>query len=148
MGAFSYQNNDYACGLHAFTNAVSVFGIALSYGEAKMLVGTTSRRGTSKRGLISGIRTLGLCASPYLQKDRDVSWSWLLRYSDKQPIIVLLDRGSHWATVTGRTGNQVILVDPSPNFKRGENGVGTLSKDEMLGRWCCRGCYAIRVHRP
>lgn len=147
MGAFGYQRKNYDCGLHAFSNAVKVFGIELSYDEAKRLVGTTARNGTCKTGILQGVAELGLNATEYTQKNNDAAWRWLLKHSETHPIIVLVDFDQHWATITGRIKNKVIMIDPTANFGKGENGAYVLNKTDMLWRWRSKTNYAIRISR-
>lgn len=147
MGAFGFQTNNYSCGTIAFANAVKVFGIELSYADAKRLVGTTSRYGTDYKGIIRGVTELGFKAREYKQRNDDAAWRWLLRTSTKYPIIILCDFNCHWATVTGRVKNKVIFVDPTANLEHGETGTYVLGKDDFLWRWKYKTNYAIRISR-
>ncbi len=148
MRAFGYQKKSYDCGLHAFSNAVKVWGIELDYEEAKELVGTTSRNGTSETGILQGITKVGLRFKEYSQCNPDTAWRWLLKWSQVCPIIAYTNT-DHWVTITGRVQNRVIIVDPNAAVDDGENGVYPLTKREMLQRWRDGRdrCYAIRVFR-
>lgn len=150
MASLSYQTRNYTCGLHAYLNALSVFEIEMSHAEAKKLIGTNSKEGTSQRGLLRGIESAELKATVYRQRNPQTAVRWLWKWSAITPIIVLLDGyltvgSSHWATVTGRIGDKIILVDPTANVASGENGVHVLSRGELLERWKYRICYAIRI---
>lgn len=146
MGAFSYQDNRYSCGVHAVMNALVALGKNdVSYDEIKALAGTTSRNGTSDDGVVQCLEQLGFRATIYETQNVDNAWRWLYKWSDKQPIIVLVDQYKHWACVNGKIDHRVILVDPDPELHKHQNGVYSCNKAEMLERWMYKGCYGVRV---
>jgi ABC-type bacteriocin/lantibiotic exporter with double-glycine peptidase domain len=147
MGAFNYQDNSYSCGTLSVMNVAKVLGVDVSYDEAKSLAGTTSRNGTSRSGIRRALNTLGFSAIPYSTNNSSNALRWLWKWSYTCPIILLVDSNEHWVSVTGRVSDKIILIDPSPNLHKGENGVHTLGREELLQRWLYRRCYAIRVHR-
>jgi ABC-type bacteriocin/lantibiotic exporter with double-glycine peptidase domain len=147
MGAFGFQQKNYDCGLHAFRNAMQVYSVEISYDDAKRLVGTTSRYGTSKAGIIRGISELGFRATEYSTKNELAAWRWLLKWSETCAVIALVDNRQHWTTITGRIKNRVIMIDPTANLGKGENGAYVLDREDMLWRWHDKQCYAIRIWR-
>jgi len=150
MSSFNFQTNGYSCGTIALVNSVKVLDMELSYDDAKRLAGTTYRDGTSQRGLIRAIESLGLKATEYRTANADNAWKWLHKWADTCPVILLVDGyltvgNSHWVTAVGRINGRVIVVDPTANTDNGENGTHPYSKEDLVTRWKLRICYAIRV---
>ena len=143
------QDRDGVCGAFSVANALIAMKIEVNVDEIKRVAGTTVRDGTSKRGIARAIRHYGLKATVYEGYSEESAWKWLLKWSSKCPVIVLIDNRQHYGTCIGRFGNQVILVDPSVPDDRYENNVRVLNKQEFLPEWRWGGrFYGIKVSRP
>lgn len=147
MTSLVYQVNDYSCGTVSFMNAARILGLEYSYDDAKVLVKTTSRGGTSKVNLVRGIRDAGLRAVIYRQPHEEAAWKWLRYWVDSAPVILLVDDRQHWALAHGKSNGSIILIDPTADVKKSENGVYILSRSDLMWRWRDSTCYAIRVTR-
>lgn len=147
MGAFTYQQNSYACGTVAVMNVANALGVKVSYERAKELAGTTSKDGTSRSGIIRALNLLEFSVTPYSTKNTQNALRWLWKWADTCPVVLLVDKNSHWVCASGRVGDKVIVVDSAPNFNKNENGVQPYAREELLQRWLHRRCYAIRVSK-
>ena len=151
MAQYFYQINGWECGSRSIQNALSTLGAEVSREDIASLAGTDRVVGTTKRGIVRAIKSLGFNATIYKTRNQDNGWRWLKRNAASWPIIALVDMGCHWATFISVTADRVILVDPSQyQTKKSPDFTGTFcyTKAEALDRWEYNGTfYAILVKR-
>jgi predicted double-glycine peptidase len=144
---FVHQTKNYDCGLAVFRNVLLLNGIDLSKDECKELVGTTYRGGTTKVGMVRGIKSMGLKPVIYRTRDDDLAWRWMKRHCESQSIVTLVDLDAHWVLSHGIVDGKVMVIDPTLGIKPDENGTYLYSKDDLLFRWKNKEFYAIKVSK-
>lgn len=139
------QQDRYSCGAISLANAIQIIGGELSVDDAKKIAGTTYRNGTTRVGIMRGVRSLGYKATPYHTRNPDHAWKWIKKHSRTCPLISLVDHHGHWLVIFSM-GENVVTIDGSPN--NGENGVTVVTKQDTLERLGHLGhYYLIRVSR-
>jgi hypothetical protein len=90
--------------------------------------------------MISGIRGMGLSAIPHHSSDASTAWAFVRsNVMEGRPCLLCIDQWRHWVTVIGCVGGMVVIADPvDTKSNRSENGVHTLSRSRLVGRWRCR----------
>jgi len=103
------QGNDYSCGFTAALMVVNFFNSA--YGARDVLKAVkTDTHGTSHRGLITGLRSLGIKASTkyslkFMEYKRCID--------SRKPVITYDHDRDHWELLYGYVGDSILLVaDP------------------------------------
>lgn len=145
--ALTVQTRNYDCGLTAYGNAMRIMGVDLSWDECKALVGTTSRGGTTRAGMIRGIESSGFDAVAYKQRKTEPSWRWIRKWLKTNPVILLVDDDQHWVLAAGNSNGHVIIIDPTADVKKAQNGVLLMDKTDLSFRWKHAVHYAILVKR-
>jgi ABC-type bacteriocin/lantibiotic exporter with double-glycine peptidase domain len=147
MTALTLQLDNFSCGAVAFQNAMKVMGEEYDIDSARDMVGTTKKKGTSKAGLVRGVEKAGYKAVVYRQRNGDLAWRWLRKWSPTNPVILLVDGNEHWLLAHGKSNGSVIIIDPTVEIKKKENGVFLLDKEDTLFRWKHAIHYAVLVKR-
>jgi hypothetical protein len=139
------QDSPAGCGPASLCNALEAAGVRVPQEMAAKLSGCNGTHGTSERGLIRAIGTLGHRAIQLREADPGVALMTLRGYLlHGVPLIVLVDAAAHWATVAGTLGPRICLVDSA------DGGVlSCLEPDQFMSRWECAGekkpYYAIAL---
>lgn len=139
------QDSPAGCGAASLCNALQAAGVRIPQETAWKLTGCTGTRGTTERGLIRAITTLGHRANQLREADPGIALMTLRGYLlHGVPCIVLLDQAGHWAVTAGTLGQRICLVDSA------DGGVlSCLEPDDFLRRWECPGekrpYYAIAL---
>ncbi len=125
------QDNPSSCGPAALCNALEPIGIRIPSETAHKLTGCTGTKGTSERGIIRAIRSLGHRANVIKESDAGVALVALRGYLfHGVPVILVVDSGSHWVSAVGVLGSRVCVVDSA------DGGVTScLETDALVGRW-------------
>ena len=101
--------------------------------------------------MISGIRSLGLTATPHSSSDISDAWAFIRsNCMDGRPCIICIDQWGHWVTVIGVIGSSVVICDPTnTKVNKSENGIHVMSRTKLAKRWRCpnedRPFYAIAM---
>lgn len=134
-----------SCGPASLCNALEASGVRLSQETAHKLSGCTGTKGTSERGLMRALSTLGHRPIQLRETDPGVAVMTLRGYLlHGVPCILMVDSSSHWVAAIGTLGPRVCVVDSA-------NGgvVSCLEEDDFMARWHCpaetRPYYAIAV---
>ena len=124
-----------SCGPASLCNALEAAGIHLNQEMAHRLSGCTGTKGTSERGLMRAISTLGHRAIQLRESDEGVALMTLRGYLlHGVPLLVIVDKGAHWCAVAGTLGPRICVVDSA------DGGVlSCLESDEFMARWKCPG---------
>lgn len=147
-GGFKSQMNNYACGVLAIQNAIVALGGEADYDDVKRLAGTTSKDGTSTRGVLRALKSLNCKATHYKTRNGDNAWRFARKWATTQPLICDVDQNTHWVVLSGMIDDKMIIIDSGIDASGEEKGVFPYGKEEWLSRWKSRGWYkAIRVSR-
>lgn len=125
------QDTPAACGPASLCNALEAVGVRIPQETAHKLSGCTGVKGTSERGIIRALTTLGHRAIQIKESDSGIAMVTLRGYLfHGVPVILLVDNGGHWVTAAGTLGSRVNVVDSA------DGGVlSCLETDELLPRW-------------
>ena len=126
------QPNDYSCGIYSIINSLMVYGDSKTPEEVNLFTLTT-KEGTDTKGIYNALSNFGYKYRVYKTKNKNNAWRWVLNNSIKYPLILYLDR-DHWAVISGRIRNKVILVDSFDT-------VHIDNKTELLSRWSNLGNF-------
>lgn len=129
------QESPAGCGPASLVNALSAAGVHLNQEMAYKLTGCTGTKGTSERGIIRALGTLGHRAIQLREADPGVALMTLRGYLlHGVPCIILVDNGAHWCVAAGTLGSRICVVDSA------DGGVlSCLDADAFLARWECDG---------
>lgn len=132
-----YQTTPYNCGPAALQNAMKVLKHNVSQQKIAELAGTTESEGTDEHGIIRAAVALGHGVDEV--NERDASKAFGRVYGALlcgRPVVLCVDRWSHWVTLAGVCGTSIILVEPGGYaYSTRENGIGIYNKDRLLRRW-------------
>jgi ABC-type bacteriocin/lantibiotic exporter with double-glycine peptidase domain len=120
------QPNNYSCGIYSIINSLIVFGDSKTPEEVGEFTSTT-KEGTDTPGIYNALDNLGYKYKVYKTRNKNNAWRLVLTNSINYPLILYLDK-DHWAVITGRIKNKVILID-SFDTAHIDN------KQELLARW-------------
>ena len=131
-----YQTTDYNCGPAALQNALKALRHHVTQDKLAELAGTTPD-GTDDEGLKRAVVALGFgvdeisCVEPRVAFAR-LYGSLLVG----RPVVLCVDRWSHWVTAIGVCGTRVLLAEPGRYpYSLRENGLQVLNKDRLCKRW-------------
>ena len=139
------QEDVAGCGPAALCNALEAAGVRLSQETAHKLSGCTGTKGTSERGLMRALSTLGHRAIQLRETDPGVAIMTLRGYLlHGVPCILLVDNSGHWVTAASTLGPRICVVDSADG-----GVVSCLEQDAFMARWYCvaetKPFYAIAV---
>ena len=135
------QDSPAGCGPSTFVNILEAAGVDVTQEVAWKLCGCTGTSGTSERGILKAIRTLGHRAIVLREADPGIAITVLRGYLlHGVPFAILADNASHWIAATGTLGPRIVAVDPADGKVTQYH-----DPDAFLGRWKCEGekYYAI-----
>ena len=143
-----YQSTPFNCGPAALQNALKVMGKHITQSRLAELAGTTEAEGTDEEGLKRAALATGVgvdeisCAEPRVAFAR-VYGALLVG----RPVLLCVDRWSHWVTAIGVAGTRVLVAEPGgyPYAVR-ENGLLVLERDRLLRRW--RAAHRVSRKSP
>lgn len=131
-----YQQTDYYCGPAALQNALKVLRKSVTQDRIAELAGT-STDGTDEDGIKRAAIALGYGADELAEDEPNKAWARL--YGSLlvgRPVVLCVDRWSHWVTAVGICGDRILVVEPGRYaYTARENGVLVLNKDRLLRRW-------------
>lgn len=133
-----YQQNDYYCGPAALQNALKVLRRHVTQDRIAELAGTTEDEGTDEEGLTRAAVALGFGVDPIEASKPMKAWGHLgySLFVGGRPVILCVDRWSHWVTAIGICGSHVLLAEPGNyGWAKKENGILVVNRDRFLRRW-------------
>lgn len=138
------QDEKNGCGAAALTNALRAIGQQLPQDAARKLAGT-SHEGTTDRGMVKALRTLGHVPCTLRESNAGVAWVTLRGHlAEGHPVLLAVDDWDHWIVAIGILGDRVILVDSADG-----SVVQVLDIANTLLRWqypgATKGFYGIAV---
>jgi len=137
------QDHPSSCGPASLCNALEAAGVHLNQEMAHKLTGCTGTKGTSERGLMKAIATLGHRAIQLRESDPGVALMTLRSYLlHGVPVIALVDKAGHWCVAAGTLGPRICVVDSA------DGGVlSCLEPDDFMSRWSNHGekFYAVAL---
>lgn len=132
-----YQKTCYSCGAAAVVNALKCFGRNVAERIVRPLAGTTEEDGTGEDGIVEALGSLGYSSKIFSSDKKKESLSNLRKELDEgNPVIIVVDKDTHWVTVVGRIGKKFLIFDSTRtqvNIK--ENGIVILGEREIFNRW-------------
>lgn len=133
-----YQQLSWSCGPGAIVCAARAVGLRLAERRVRRACGSTRKDGTDDFQMVEGIRSVGMTAEELLSGDRRAAWAFVRSsVAGGKSVVVCVDGWKHWAAVVGTIGDRALLADPTYTVRnRRENGVHSLSRSELLRRWC------------
>jgi ABC-type bacteriocin/lantibiotic exporter with double-glycine peptidase domain len=132
-----YQSTPYNCGPAALQNALKALGKHVPQQKLAEIAGTTEAEGTDEYGLQRAILEYGFGFDPISCVEPRVAFARLYgALLMGRPVLLCVDRWSHWVTAVGIVGTRVLVVEPGgyPWTVR-ENGLLVLPKDRLCRRW-------------
>lgn len=98
-------------------------------------IGVTTE-GADEDDILHAIWSFGYSVDIFEGDCKTQARAWLYRMAPMAPVILCVDRWSHWVTLTGVCGDRFVLIDPerSPRNAR-ENGVWIATARGLLRRW-------------
>lgn len=130
------QPDKFSCGIYAVMNAALALGYVFSRRKISKYSGTTVD-GTSEQGIKNALLNLDF-------KIKEISghgdYGDFLRkvnlsLKKSKPVILCVDKNTHWVTVLGKLGDLYVVFDSSYEKKnKALNGVHLLSDEEFLKR--------------
>lgn len=125
-----YQNSPFTCGAVALANALEACGTNVSQDKIARLAGTNSN-GTTEKGIIKACQALYHYPYPFqLRKLNEALDKVDFFLYSNSPVIVCVEKWTHWVTVIGKLGDQYIVSDGAD-----ENYIKYLSSDKLLEWW-------------
>jgi len=147
------QNNSYSCGIYAIMNAAKCLGIDLPRKKISQFSGT-KKNGTSEKGIIKSLRKNKFTAQEFefSSTSYDNNKYRALRnlkssLRNGNPVILCVDKNSHWCTVIGMLGGKFILFDSDIDAEnKREHGTQIVKENQLVERWASyKNFYGIRV---
>jgi hypothetical protein len=132
-----YQSTPYNCGPAALQNALKALRRHVTQTRIAELAGTTEAEGTDEHGLIRASIALDCGVDEISCREPSVAFARVYgALLVGRPVLLCVDRWSHWVTAAGVIGTSVLVVEPGGyQYATKENGVLVLSKDNLLRRW-------------
>jgi ABC-type bacteriocin/lantibiotic exporter with double-glycine peptidase domain len=130
------QELEYSCGAAAIRNALCCFGKLFTEEQIRQAAGT-HENGTDEDGVVSALKFLGFSSEQFETKKNEIARRKLLEnLDDGSPVMLAVDRDTHWLSVVGRIGDRFLIFDSQqePRNLR-ENGVQVLTFRGLLRRW-------------
>lgn len=128
-----YQNRHFMCGPTALANALEVYGKRVNQDEIAKVAGTTVE-GTSLSQIKKAAKKYGFYGIPVKYKTEfdaeQVLVDNLYFPSPGHPIILCVDKWTHWITAIGTIGSKYIVVDGAD-----DEYIRFYNSDELLLRW-------------
>lgn len=132
-----YQKTEYNCGPAAVQNALALLGERVSQDRLAAAAGTTEEAGTDEHGIKQAIIAAGRTYDEHATDLDGLAFGWLW-YSllVGRPVVLCVDRWSHWVVAVGVLGRRIVLFDPA-RYRHNTDRLGTFSlpKDRFLKRW-------------
>ena len=131
-----YQTTEYNCGPAALQNALKALRKHVTQDKLAELAGTTTD-GTDDEGLKRAVVALGFGVDEISCTSQGQAFGRLYgALLVGRPVVLCVDRWSHWVTAIGCIGTRVLLAEPGryPYSVR-ENGLYVLDKDRLCKRW-------------
>lgn len=131
-----YQKTDFWCGPAALQNALKALRKHVTQDKCAELAGTDTE-GTDDEGLKRAVVALGLGVDEISCVEPSVAFARLYgALLVGRPVVLCVDRWSHWVTAIGVIGTSVLLAEPGryPYATR-ENGLLVLDKGRLCKRW-------------
>lgn len=131
-----YQTTEYNCGPAALQNALRALSVPATQDRLAALAGTTPD-GTDDEGLKRATLAMGLGFDEITERDAAKAFARVYgALLMGRPVVLCVDRWSHWVTLVGICGARVILAEPGRYaYSTRENGTFVLSRDRLLKRW-------------
>jgi ABC-type bacteriocin/lantibiotic exporter with double-glycine peptidase domain len=124
------QTSDNDCGPTAIANALEFHHKRIGLRGLRTLCGTTDD-GSDEHDIMRALLAYGCGVDEYRGDDARNAWAWLLEsLNADRPVLLCLDRWSHWTTAIG-AGRQVVVYDPS----REHGGSLVLRFRDLRPRW-------------
>lgn len=138
------QDEKNGCGAAALTNALAALGQQLPQDAAKKLAGT-SHEGTTDKGMVKALRTLGHVPCNIREANAGIAWVTLRGHlAEGHPVLLAVDDWDHWVVAVGLIGSRVIVVDSADGAV-----VQVLDIGQLTGRWeypgATKGFYGIAI---
>jgi hypothetical protein len=132
-----FQQTDFYCGPAALQNALLVLRQYVTQRRIADLAGTTDADGTDEEGLKRAAVALGYGIDEMSFAAPGPAWEFLRgSLLAGRPVIVCVDRWSHWITAIGGCGPQVLVAEPARYaYSVRENGILVVNRDWFLRRW-------------
>jgi ABC-type bacteriocin/lantibiotic exporter with double-glycine peptidase domain len=137
------QSTSFTCGPVAVVNAIAALDDTEFAEEVvRELAGTTATHGTNPRQIRQAIKKLGYTTEKF-DAPSHLAWRLLRGYlAEGIPVIMSVDKDSHWITAVGLIGERVLLADSA-------DGETVVSRDawSVLRRWANRKgvCFGLAV---
>ena len=125
-----YQNTNFNCGPAALANALEVYGKKVTQ-EAIAAIAKTTTEGTDEAGLIRATKKNGFVPYKIRMKIGSVAFNDLwIQLGLGRPVILCVDKWTHWVAAVGLVGRKVIISDPAY-----DDYVKYMSEDDLLTWW-------------
>ena len=145
-----FQETKSSCGAAAIRNVLKCFGQNVGEHRLRQIAGTDDD-GTTEEGVITALTALGYKSEVHDSSKVSEAKEVVARaVKSESPLIVAVDKDTHWAVIVGMLGKRYILVDSERTVKnKKENGVHVVTTRELLRRWRKPDgtMYAISVSR-
>lgn len=129
-----FQKTNYTCGPASIRIAMRALGhTPISEKQLEEICGTTPAEGTDEEGIKRALLHYG-CTYHEINTD-SVAEADMELYGTG-PVILCLDKWTHWACVIGWSGNRVIVADPARyGYNTKTNGILMYDTLTLLRRW-------------
>lgn len=130
-----FQPNEYWCGPAAMAAATRALGKPVGQTSLAKLAGTTEE-GTDEEGVKRALIARGFQVDPFGTNIQLVAKRWVYGHlAVGNPIIVAINRWSHWVTLLGTLGDKIVLFDPGRWEYRVQSGVSVYTWSRLCRRW-------------
>lgn len=131
-----FQEQKFSCGAAAIRNVLKCFGINLGEHRLRLIAGT-DEQGTDEEGVVGALEALGF--KVVIHETNLVGEAKKLvakAVKAEQPLIIAVDKDTHWAAIVGMLGGRYVIVDSERTVKnKKENGVHVIGTRELFRRW-------------
>lgn len=143
-----YQRTDWHCGPAAVQNALAALGTKTSQDTLAQVGGTTAEHGTDEDGIKRMVLSTGRGLDEWASNVDSASYGWLWHaLLLGRPVVLCIDRWSHWVVAIGICGKRIVLFDPA-KYRHNTDRLGTftLPRGKLLKRW--RAAHRVARNEP
>lgn len=143
-----YQKTEFYCGPASVQNALFVLGRKVSQDRLAAAGGTTEEHGTDEDGIKRMALWAGCELDEFGTEADGLAADWVYgSLTAGRPVVLCVDRWSHWVVAIGILGDRVVLFDPA-RYRHNTDRLGTftLPMRKLLKRW--RAAHRVARNQP
>jgi hypothetical protein len=96
----------------------------------------TTEEGTDEHDIMSCLSGLSIPCDELMTSHHNDARKWLLQYAPMTPLILCVDRWTHWVCIAGQCGDRLWMFDPeNSELNKKTNGASCLLPRNILKRW-------------